>query len=72
MQACKTKRDIFLKKVQLAKVSFPSLNSSQVRAAASSTPNSDRHKASNLPSADKSNKAQKHPGDTQDIYRKPG
>ncbi|KAF6037890.1 hypothetical protein EB796_003801 [Bugula neritina] len=55
MQAYKTKRDIFLRKVESAR--------------ASSTPNSDRLNTSNLPSANESNGAQQHQTDIQEILK---
>ncbi|KAF6033315.1 hypothetical protein EB796_008381 [Bugula neritina] len=66
MQAYKTKRDIFLRKVESAKVSSLSFSSPQVRA---STPNSDRLNTSNLPSANESNGAQQHQTNIQEILK---
>jgi hypothetical protein len=69
MQAYKTKRDIFLRKVESSKVSSPSLVGPHTRAAASSTPNTDRFNTSNLPSAEETTStSNQHPGDTQGIH----
>jgi hypothetical protein len=69
MQAYKTKRDIFLRKVESTKVSSPSLVGPHTRAAASSTPNTDRFNTSNLPSVDETNGAQQPQTNTQEILK---